>query len=106
MKTTRTEEDLLGSKEVPEDAYYGVHTVRAVENFTISSMTVGDVPHMVRAMVMVKKASALAHKEMHSINPEKGDAIIAACSEILDDGRCMDQFPVDVFQGAPAPRST
>jgi aspartate ammonia-lyase len=96
---TRTEEDLLGSKEVPGDAYYGVHTVRAVENFTISSTRISDLPEMVRGMVMVKKASAMANKQMHTLREDVADAIIAACDQILRDGRCMDQFPVDVYQG-------
>jgi len=96
---SRIEEDLLGSKEVPADAYYGVHTVRAIENFTISPMKISDVPEMVRGMVMVKKASAMANKEMHTIPVEVADAIIAGCDQVLEQGRCMDQFPVDVFQG-------
>jgi aspartate ammonia-lyase len=54
----RVEEDLLGRREVPVDAYYGVHTVRAIENFEISGQTVNDVPAMIRGMVMVKMASA------------------------------------------------
>jgi aspartate ammonia-lyase len=99
MSHTRIEEDLLGLKEVPADAYYGVHTVRAIENFTISSARIGDVPEMVRGMVMVKKASAMANKEMHTIPAEVADAIIVACDAVLSDGRCMDQFPIDVFQG-------
>lgn len=99
MYNARVEEDLLGPKEVPGDAYFGVHTVRAVENFTISGVTISDVPEMVRAMVQVKKASALANKELHVIRGEKADAIVAACDQVLQDGRCMDQFPVDVFQG-------
>ena len=64
MTDTRIEEDLLGAKEVPIGAYYGIHTVRAMENFRISSATVGDVPEMVRGMVMVKRASAMANKDM------------------------------------------
>lgn len=99
MQDARVEEDLLGPKEVPGDAYFGVHTVRAVENFTISHVTISDVPEMVRAMVQVKKASALANKELHVIGDEKADAIVAACDQILQESRCMDQFPVDVFQG-------
>ena len=99
MHNARVEEDLLGPKEVPNDAYFGVHTVRAVENFTISHVTISDVPELVRAMVQVKKASALANKELHVISEEKADAIVVACDQILQDGRCMDQFPVDVFQG-------
>ncbi len=91
--------DLLGPKEVPADAYYGVHTVRAMENFRISGTTVSDVPEMVRGMVMVKKASALANRELRTIQRDVADAIVAACDAILRDGRCLDQFPVDVFQG-------
>jgi len=99
VNATRIEEDLLGPREVPADVYYGVHTVRALENFTISTAQIGDVPEMVRGMVMVKKASALANKEMHTIPVDVADAIIAGCDAILQDGRCMDQFPVDVYQG-------
>jgi aspartate ammonia-lyase len=99
VKQTRIEEDLLGSKEVPADAYYGVHTVRALENFTISRARISDVPEMVRGMVMVKKASAMANKEMHALPADVADAIIAACDSILLDCRCMDQFPIDAFQG-------
>ena len=99
MKDTRIEEDLLGSKDVPVNAYYGVHTVRAIENFRISSAKISDVPEMVRGMVMVKKASAMANKDMHTIPADVADAIIAACDEMLTNGRCMDQFPIDVYQG-------
>lgn len=97
--TYRVERDLLGEREVPADAYYGVHTLRAVENFRISGKTVSDVPEFVRGMVMVKKASALANKELRVLQGDIADAIVAACDAILDEGRCMDQFPVDVFQG-------
>jgi aspartate ammonia-lyase len=99
MSDTRIEEDLLGAKQVPLDAYFGVHTVRAVENFRISSATIGDVPEMVRGMVMVKKASAMANHEMRTIPADVAGAIIAGCDAVLSDGRCMDQFPIDVFQG-------
>ena len=99
MNDVRIEEDLLGSREVPTDAYYGVHTVRAMENFKISSGKISDVPEMVRGMVMVKKASAMANKDMFTISAEIADAIIAGCDEVLVGGRCMDQFPIDVFQG-------
>ncbi|HIW67147.1 MAG TPA: aspartate ammonia-lyase, partial [Candidatus Dietzia merdigallinarum] len=61
MSQTRVEEDLLGTREVPADAYYGVHTVRAVENFPIDSKSISDIPDFVRGMVMVKKAAALAN---------------------------------------------
>ena len=99
VNETRIEEDLLGSKEVPIGAYYGIHTVRALENFKISSAKISDVPEMVRGMVMVKKASAMANKDMLAIPADVADAIIAGCDAVLNDARCMDQFPVDVFQG-------
>ena len=99
MKEFRTEEDLLGPREVPVGAYYGVHTVRAIDNFTISKVKIGDMPDLVRGMVMVKKASALANRQMRTISWDVANAIIAACDEVLVNGRCMDQFPVDVFQG-------
>ncbi|MDN5963060.1 MAG: aspartate ammonia-lyase [Actinomyces sp.] len=96
---TRIEEDLLGSKEIPADAYYGIHTARALENFHISGRRIQDFPEFVRGMVLVKKAEALANAEMHVLEPEIADLIVRACDEVLDRGRCMDQFPIDVFQG-------
>ncbi len=99
MADVRVEEDLLGPKEVPAQAYYGIHTVRAIENFPISGTTINDVPEMIRGMVMVKKAAALANRELRAIQRDVADAIIGACDEVLVKGRCMDQFPIDVFQG-------
>ncbi len=96
---TRTEEDLLGPREIPADAYWGVHTLRAIENFSISRSTINDLPELIRAMVEVKKASALANRELHVLSGDVAGAIVAACDMILHEGRCMDQFPVDVFQG-------
>lgn len=96
---TRIEEDLLGEREVPADAYYGVHTVRAMENFPISSATINDIPDFVRGMVMVKKATALANHEMGVLPDDKCEAIVWACDEVLVKGRCMDQFPTCQFQG-------
>lgn len=56
LNNIRIEEDLLGTREVPADAYYGVHTLRAIENFYISNSKISDIPEFVRGMVMVKKA--------------------------------------------------
>lgn len=97
--SSRKEHDLLGTREVPADAYYGIHTVRAVENFTISSTTISDIPAFVKGMVYTKKAAALANKELEVIPEFIADAIIQACDRILTTGQCMDQFPSDVFQG-------
>ena len=97
--TIRIEEDLLGTREVPFDAYYGIHTLRAVENFHISDTKIGDIPEFVRGMVMVKKAAALANQELNTLPHDIAEIIVAACDEILVKGRCLDQFPIDVFQG-------
>lgn len=99
MVATRIEEDLLGPRELPDDTYYGVHTLRAIENFDISGKTVNDVPEFIRGMVQVKKAEALANLDAHVISADVSRAIVKACDLVLDEGRCMDQFPVDVFQG-------
>ena len=96
---TRTEEDLLGAREVPLEAYWGIHTLRATENYRMSATVVGDEPAFVRGMVQVKKASALANRELGTLTPEVADAIVWACDQILEVGRCLDQFPIDVFQG-------
>ncbi|MFH5823366.1 aspartate ammonia-lyase [Georgenia sp. AZ-5] len=97
--TTRIEEDLLGEREVPAEAYYGIHTLRAVENFRISGATVSSIPALVRGMVEVKKAAAMANRDLGAVPGEVADAIVAACDDVLVRGRCLDQFPVDVFQG-------
>lgn len=99
MKDVRVEVDLLGEREVPNNAYWGIHTLRAIENFNISRNTISDVPEFVRGMVMVKKATALANGELGAIPAKIADAIIKACDEILKNGRCLDQFPSDVYQG-------
>lgn len=96
---TRIEEDLLGDRHVPADVYWGIHTLRAVENFNISKTTISDVPDFVRGMIFTKKAAAMANKELGAIPSEVGEYIIKACDLILETGKCMDQFPSDVFQG-------
>ena len=97
--TTRTEHDLLGEREIPAASYWGIHTLRAVENFQISEQKISDVPQFVRSMVMVKKAAAQANGELGALKPEIAAAIAQACDEVLIKGRCLDQFPSDVFQG-------
>ncbi|AGF72481.1 aspartate ammonia-lyase [Corynebacterium halotolerans YIM 70093 = DSM 44683] len=99
VRRTRMEEDLLGCLEVPADAYYGIHTVRAMENFRISRTTINHIPEFIRGMVQVKKAAALANRRLHTLPSKKSEAIVWACDQILEEGRCMDQFPIDVFQG-------
>jgi aspartate ammonia-lyase len=97
--TTRTEEDLLGKRQIPADAYWGIHTLRAIENFNISKHTISDVPEFIRGMVFTKKAAAMANKDLGSIPSEVAQYIIQACDVMLNTGKCMDQFPSDVYQG-------
>ncbi len=98
-RKTRTEEDLLGYMEVPATAYYGIHTMRAMENFQISRTTINHVPEFIRGMVQVKKAAAMANRRLHTLPAQKHEAIVWACDQIIHEGRCMDQFPIDIFQG-------
>ncbi|MEV4734634.1 aspartate ammonia-lyase [Saccharopolyspora sp. NPDC049426] len=94
----RTESDSLGAVAVPAEAYWGVHTARAVENFQISGIPLSSHPVLVRALVTVKHAAALANKEIGAIEPHKADAIVAACQDV-EAGRHHDEFRVDVIQG-------
>ncbi|BAI75181.1 aspartate ammonia-lyase (plasmid) [Azospirillum sp. B510] len=96
--TTRTEHDLLGDREVPADAYYGVHTLRAVENFPITGTPISHYPDLVRALAEIKMAAARANQELGLLSAERAEAIAAACREIRA-GRLHDQFVVDVIQG-------
>ncbi len=96
----RVEKDLLGEKQVPSDAYYGIHTLRAVENFKISGQQVGDNSYFVRGLALVKKACALANKELGTVPDDIADSLIQACDRILENPRkWSNQFPSDVFQG-------
>ncbi|HEY3927786.1 MAG TPA: aspartate ammonia-lyase [Candidatus Koribacter sp.] len=92
---TRQEKDSLGYKDVPTDAYYGVQTARAVENYPISGMRAHST--LIRAIAMEKQAAAEANIELDLIDRKVGEAIIAAAKEIQE-GRWNDQFVVDVFQ--------
>ncbi len=92
---TRVEKDSLGQKEVPAEAYYGLQSVRAMENFPVSGLRMH--PRMVDAIVMVKKAAALANADLGLLKPEVSRAIIAAADEVLA-GKLREQFVVDVYQ--------
>ena len=94
----RTEYDLLGSKQVPAVAYYGVHTLRAVENFKISGLTIGSWPELIVALASIKQAAAEANTKLGLLPKEICDAIGSACLE-LRDGQLHDQFVVDLIQG-------
>ena len=95
---TRTEHDLLGAKEVPADAYYGVQTARALENFQLSGIPINLYPGYVEAWAMVKLAAARANAEVGAMKPERLAAIEKACQAVID-GKYHDQFQVDWYQG-------
>src|SRR5512132_1040380 len=80
---TRREHDLLGWREIPDGAYYGIQTLRAVENFPLSGIRLAQFAHFVNALAYVKKAAALANSELGVLDNEKAQAIAFACNEIL-----------------------
>jgi aspartate ammonia-lyase len=94
----RVEHDLLGDRSVPDSAYYGVHTVRAVENFPISGTPISVYPDLVTALACVKQAAALANHELGLLPDAKAQAIVRACQD-LRSGLLHEQFVVDIFQG-------
>ncbi|MEV7631122.1 aspartate ammonia-lyase [Microbacterium sp. NPDC089318] len=95
---TRTETDSIGSLEIPGDAYYGVHTLRAEQNFPITKRPISVYPDLVRGLAMVKQASARANKEIGVLDAEKADLIDAAAQRVIE-GEFHDQFIVGVIQG-------
>jgi aspartate ammonia-lyase len=94
----RTEHDLLGDREVPADVYYGVHTLRALENFPITGTPISIYPELIKALACIKQAAARANQELGLLDEVRCDAIVMACAELLD-GKLHDQFVVDVIQG-------
>ena len=95
MKKTRIEKDFLGEVEVPEEAYFGVQTYRAVGNFPISGLRAPAV--FIRALAEIKKAAALVHEGLGLLEAEMADAIVRAADEVIE-GRFEEHFVVDVFQ--------
>jgi len=98
LKTERNEHDLLGDRSVPADAYYGVHTLRAVENFPITGLPISIYPELVNALASIKQAAALTNRDLGLLDARRTDAIVKACIEVRE-GRLHEQFVVDVIQG-------
>ena len=94
----RIEHDLLGEREIPADAYYGIHTLRALENFPISGTPIKAYPELMKALASVKKASALANYEFGLLDAQRKDAIVSACED-LENGEFHTHFVVDIIQG-------
>jgi len=97
-KEYREESDLLGSRMVPKEAYWGVQTLRAQENFDVSKVNLAKYSTLIQALAMVKKACTLANRDLGHLDEEYSNAIIQACDEIIAGG-LEDQFVVDMLQG-------
>jgi aspartate ammonia-lyase len=95
---TRLESDMIGEREVPADALYGIQTLRASENFNISGTTLRLYPQFIKSLAMVKIAAAKANKDLGELDPNIADKIVEACEDILI-GRYHTHFIVDMFQG-------
>src|SRR5438093_61664 len=96
--TTRREHDFLGDMDIPADAYWGVHSARAVANFPISGQTVAQMPELIRALAFVKKAAAQTNATLGVITDTQAKAIVRACDDLIG-GALHEQFVVDVIQG-------
>ncbi len=95
---TRREHDLLGEREVPAEYYYGIQTLRAIENFNISGVNLSFYPTLIEALAMVKQAAAEANFELGLLDKEVRDGIVAACQELVN-GKNHNHFVVDMIQG-------
>ena len=96
IKAFRLEHDSIGEKKVPADAYYGVQTLRAAENFHITGLLMH--PEMIISIAQIKKAAAITNFEAGRLDKKRAGAIVKACEEIID-GKLLDQFIVDPIQG-------
>ena len=94
----RIEHDFLGTKEIPDTAYYGVQTMRALENFNITGITNATEPQFIKALGYVKKAAALANRDCGVLDPVLTEAIVFACDKLIA-GEYQDQFLTDLIQG-------
>jgi aspartate ammonia-lyase len=98
MAQTRLEHDLLGEREVPDEHYYGIQTLRAVENYTITGIPISHYPRLVHSLAYIKKAAALTNLELGFLQADLAQVIAHACDDILN-GDLLSEFVVDVIQG-------
>lgn len=97
-RPTRLEHDLLGEREIPSNVYWGIHTLRALENYPITGQSIGSYPELVRAIALVKQAAARANHRLGQLDEARYRAIEEACMDVAN-GRLHGQFVVDVIQG-------
>lgn len=91
----RLEKDSIGEKEIPNDVYYGIQTLRAVENFPVSGRH--ERPELIKAYILVKKAAAITNMELGTLDNVLGEAVVKAADDVIN-GKLADQFPLDIFQ--------
>ncbi|TDR82953.1 aspartate ammonia-lyase [Paludibacterium purpuratum] len=96
--STRVEHDLIGEREVPAAVYWGIHTLRALENFSITGKTISSYHDLIVALAAIKQAAAMANRDLGLLDDKIAGAIIEACEQIRA-GRWHEQFVVDVIQG-------
>ena len=94
----RIEKDFLGEREIPDAVYYGVQTLRGIENFKITGLPISLEPFFIQAVGYVKKAAAMANRDLGVLDARVAGAIILACDRIIA-GEFLDQFPSDMIQG-------
>ena len=98
MTQNRLEHDLLGEREVPGDRYYGIQTLRALENFNMTGIPISHYPRLVKSLAYIKKAAALSNMELGLLDPRLAQAIARAC-DLLMEGQYHSEFVVDMIQG-------
>jgi aspartate ammonia-lyase len=98
MTLTRREHDLLGECEVPSERYFGIQTLRALENFNMTGIPISHYPHLINSLAHIKKAAALANAELGLLEPRLARAIVEAC-DLIAAGHYHSEFMVDVIQG-------
>jgi aspartate ammonia-lyase len=98
MTETRLEHDLLGERQIPNEHYYGIQTLRAVENFSITGIPISHYPRLVHSLAYIKKAAAQTNHELGLLPDDLTQAILQACDDILQ-GKLLEEFVVDVIQG-------
>ncbi|UCH37490.1 MAG: hypothetical protein JSV76_07430, partial [Candidatus Bathyarchaeota archaeon] len=94
----RIEHDFIGKLQIPNEAYYGIHSLRAKQNFPITGFPISSFPKLIRGLAAIKKAAAQTNRELDLLSESRATAICRACDEIMED-KLAENFIVDVVQG-------
>ncbi|MDX8527927.1 aspartate ammonia-lyase [Mesorhizobium sp. MSK_1335] len=99
MTLERTETDMLGARDLPAEALFGIHTLRAAENFDVSGISLRDFPEFIQSLAMVKKATARTNRDLQLLAPDIANAIDRACDRLMTCEDLARHFPIDMMQG-------